>query len=109
MADDVLVKIEAGIQRVLSDPVLRGELAGWRRIVSLKVERNYYTILVEDNSISVSPGKTRSSEVEIRLDKATFMDIVTGKVSFTAAYLRGLLAFKGEVLASDITRLQKLL
>ncbi len=109
MGDDVLEKIEAGIQRVLAEPALRGELAGWTRTVAIKVERDYYTIRVENNSISVLREKTRSPDVEIRLDRPTFMDIATGKLSFTAAYLRGLLAVKGEVKASDITRLQKLL
>ena len=109
MDDMVLNQIEAGIKRVMADPVLKSELAGWTRTVALKVERNYYTIHVEKNSINVSPGKTRGVEVEIRLDKPTFIDIVTGKMSLSAAYLRGFLKFKGEVMASDITRLQKLL
>jgi len=109
MGDEVLEKIEAGIQRVLADPALKSELAGWTRTVALRVDRDDYTICIENSSMSVVREKARSPDVEIRVDKATFMDIASGKLSFTAAYLRELLSVKGDVRASDITRLQKLL
>jgi putative sterol carrier protein len=109
MDDLVLNQIEAGIKRVMADPVLKGELAGWKRTVLIKVDRDQYTIRVENDVISVAREKARNPDVEIKLKKATFMEIVTGKLPFTTAYLRGLLEVKGDVKASDITRLQKLL
>lgn len=109
MTDVVLEQIEAGIRRVLADPVLRSKLNGWKRTVSIIVERDHYTIRVDNESISALREKARKFDVEICLDKTTFMDIATGKLPFTTAYLRGLLKVKGDVQASDITRLQKLL
>ncbi len=109
MGDVVLEKIQAGIQRVMSNQALKGELEGWTRTVLVKVARENYTIRVENGSITAAREKTRRFDVEVRVDKSTFMDIATGKLPFTAAYLRGLLSVKGDVQASDITRLQKLL
>src|SRR5712692_11465025 len=109
MDDPVLNQIEAGIKRVMADPVLKGELSGWKRTVSIKIDRDHYVIRVENDVISVAREKARKFDVEVKLDKSTFMDIVTGKLPFTTAYLRGLLEVKGDVKASDITRLQKLL
>ncbi len=109
MDDAVLNQIQAGIKRVMADPVLKGELSGWKRTVLIKVDRDHYTIQVENDVMSVAREKARKFDVEVRLDKATFMEIATGKLPFTAAYLRGLLEVKGDVKASDITRLQKLL
>ncbi len=109
MDDIVLNQIEAGIGRVMADPVLKAELSGWKRTVRIKVDRDHYTIRVENDVISVTREKARKFDVEVRLDKATFMEIASGKLPFTTAYLRGLLEVKGDVQASDITRLQKLL
>lgn len=109
MEDVVLNQIEAGIKRVMADPVLKGELSGWKRMVLIKVDREHYTIQVENGVISVAHEKARKFDVEIKLGKSTFMEIVNGKLPFTTAYLRGLLEVKGDVKASDITRLQKLL
>ena len=109
MDDVVLAQIEAGIKRVMADPVLKSELSGWKRTVSIKVDGDHYTIQVENGVISASHEKARKFDVEVKLGKSTFMEIVTGKLQFTTAYLRGLLEVKGDVKASDITRLQKLI
>ncbi len=109
MNDIVLEQIEAGIRRVLADPALKGELTGWKRTVVIKVDRDSYTIRVENGSITVIREKTRHFDVEVRVNKSTFMEIAGGKLPFTRAYLRGLLTVRGDVQASDITRLQKLL
>ncbi len=109
MQDSVLEQIEAGIRRVMADPALRDELTGWNRTVLIKVERDCYMIRVENNTIVARREKPRNHDVEIRLDRPTFMEIVSGKLSFTAAYLRGRLSVKGDVQASDIARLQKLI
>ena len=109
MDDLVLNQIEAGISRVMADPVLKSELSGWKRTVLFKVDRDHYTIQVENDLISVACEKARKPDVEIKLSKATFLEIATGKLPFTTAYLRGLLQVKGDVKASDIKRLQKLL
>ncbi len=109
MDDAVLNQIQAGIERVMADPALKGELSGWKRTVIIKVDRDHYTIHVENDAITVAHEKARKFDVEVRLDKATFNEIATGKLPFTTAYLRGLLEVKGDVQASDITRLQKLL
>jgi putative sterol carrier protein len=109
MDDLVLNQIEAGIRRVMADPVLKSELSGWKRTVAIKVDRDHYTINVENDVMSVAHEKARKPDVEVKLNKATFMEIATGKLPFTTAYLRGLLEVKGDVKASDITRLQKLL
>ena len=93
----------------MADPTLKGELAGWKRTVVVKVEGDSYTIRVENGSITATRGKTRRFDVEVRVSKSTFTDIVAGKLPFTTAYLRGLLTVRGDVQASDITRLQKLL
>lgn len=109
MIDDILDQIQAGIRRVLADPTLRSELTGWTRTVLMKVDSHNYTIKVENGSITALREKTRHFDVEVRLNKTTFMEIAAGRVPFTTAYLRGLLTVKGDVQASDISRLQKLL
>ncbi len=109
LPDVILEAIEAGIRRVMSESALRQELSGWDRLVLIKVGGDYYTIRVENSVISARREKVRGADVEIRLDEATFREVASGRLSFTTAYLRGRLVVKGDVQASDITRLQKLL
>jgi putative sterol carrier protein len=109
VSDIVLEQIQAGIRRVLADPALKEELAGWKRTVLLNVEGTSYTIRVENESMTVAREKAKNRDVEVRLKKQTFKEIAEGRLPFTTAYLRGQLEVKWEVKASDITRLQKLL
>lgn len=109
MTDEVLELIQAGIRRVMENPTLKEELGGWKKTVLIKVGRDFYTIRVSENTITAAREKERKHDVEIQLDEQTFMQIAKRTLPFTTAYLRGLLTVKGDVQASDINRLQKLL